>query len=225
PYIHDDDAQEVERAVRVNTLFPHLLSKAAEKTGAQIIQIATDCVFSGEKGEYTETDAHDALDVYGKTKSLGEAYFGNIHHIRCSIIGPELKSHLSLMDWFLGQPQNAELNGFSNHQWNGLTTLHYAKLCQGIIKSGINLKHIQHVIPGNIISKANLLKVFAKDFNRGDVKINVVEAPKVIDRTLATNNNELNRAIWKAAGYDKPPTIEQMVAELARYGFPNKGDK
>lgn len=222
PYIHDDNAQEVERAIRVNGLFPHLLAKAAEKTGARIIQIATDCVYSGEKGRYVEADAHDALDVYGKTKSLGEAYFGNIYHVRCSIIGPELKAHLSLMDWFLDQPQKAELNGFSNHQWNGVTTLHYARLCQGIIKNGIGLEHLQHIVPGNMITKANLLKSFAKEFGRADIKINVVEAPKVIDRTLATNNEELNRTIWKAAGYAKPPTIEQMVAEVADYGFPKK---
>lgn len=223
PYIHDDNAQEVERATRVNSLFPHLLAKAAEKSKSKIIQIATDCVYSGEKGRYVESDLHDAMDVYGKTKSLGEAYFGNIFHIRCSIIGPELKAHMSLMDWFLGQAQSAETNGFSNHQWNGLTTLHYARICQGIIKKNISLEHVQHVVPGNMISKANLLKTFAKEYSRPDIKINVVEAPKVIDRTLATNNDKLNKVIWKSAGYDTPPTIEKMVAELAAYDFPKKG--
>lgn len=223
PYIHDDNAQEVERATRINALFPHLLSKAAEKSGARIIQIATDCVYSGEKGAYIESDLHDALDVYGKTKSLGEAWFGNIYHVRCSIIGPEIKAHLSLMDWFLGQPEGAELNGFTNHQWNGVTTLHFARVCQGIIKANVELPHLQHVVPGNLISKADLLKSFAKEFKRADIVINEVEAPKVIDRTLATNDDKLNREIWRAAGYDKPPTIEQMVAEVAAYDFPKKG--
>jgi dTDP-4-dehydrorhamnose reductase len=222
PYIHDDNAQEVERATRINALFPHLLSKAAEKTAAKIIQIATDCVYSGEKGAYIETDAHDALDVYGKTKSLGEAYFGNIIHVRCSIIGPEIKAHLSLMDWFLSQPEGAELNGFTNHQWNGVTTLHFARVCQGIIKDGLEVPHVQHIVPGNLISKANLLKTFAKEFKRPDIIINEVEAPKVIDRTLGTSNKALNNKIWRAAGYDVLPTIEQMVAELAAYGFPAK---
>lgn len=221
PYIHDDNAHEVERAMRVNSLFPHLLARAAKKTGAKIIQIATDCVYSGMKGQYVEADVHDALDVYGKTKSLGEAYFEDMHHIRCSIIGPETKSHLSLMDWFLGQPREAKLNGFSNHQWNGVTTLHYARLCQGIIRKHIDLKHLQHIVPGNLITKANLLKAFAKEFNRKDIKVNVVEAPKVIDRTLATNDDELNQVIWEAAGYSVPPSIEQMVAEIAAYSFKN----
>jgi dTDP-4-dehydrorhamnose reductase len=225
PYIHDDNAEEVERATRINSLFPHLLSKAAAASGAKVIQIATDCVYSGEKGGYVETDMHDALDVYGKTKSLGEAYFGNIYHLRCSIIGPELKAHMSLMDWFLGQPENSEVNGFSNHQWNGVTTLQYARICQGIIKSELKLSHIQHIVPGNLISKANLLKSFAKEYDRKDIKINVVEAPKVIDRTLSTNNEKLNRQIWKAAGYKQPPTIEEMIAELAKYDFPKKSLK
>ncbi len=222
PYIHDDNPAEVERAIRVNSLFPHLLAKAAEKTGAKVIQIATDCVYSGQKGKYVEADVHDPLDVYGKTKSQGEAYLDNIYHLRCSIIGPELKNHLSLLDWFLGNPRGAELNGFTNHQWNGVTTLHFAKLTQGIIKSNLKLPHVQHIIPGNMVSKADLLRTFAKNFKRSDLKINDVEAPTVIDRTLATENKSLNQKIWQAAGFKKPPTIEVMVSELAAYGFPKK---
>lgn len=218
PYIHDDNAKEVERAVMVNSLFPHRLGRAVGAK-AKVIQIATDCVYSGQKGAYVESDQHDALDVYGKSKSVGEAYFDNFMHLRCSIIGPELKSHLSLLDWFLGQDKNAESNGFINHQWNGVTTLHYAKICQGIISENISVSHLQHVVPGNLITKADMLKTFAKEFNRQDIKINDVEAPTVIDRTLATENQELNAKLWKAAGYSKPPTVEEMVAELAAYNF------
>lgn len=225
PYIHDDNPSEVERAVRVNSLFPHVLGEAVASTDAKVIQIATDCVYSGEKGNYVESDLHDALDVYGKSKSLGESYQQNIHSLRCSIIGPELKSHMSLLDWFLGQEKDAEINGYTNHQWNGVTTLHYARLCQGIIKNNITLPHVQHIVPGNLITKANLLKAFGKEFNRGDVTVNSAEAPKVIDRTLSTENKEANKQIWAAAGYDSLPTVEQMVAELAAYDFPKKATK
>ena len=223
PYIHDDNAKEVKRATRVNALFPHLLAEAAAKTNTRVLQIATDCVYSGQKGQYVETDVHDALDVYGKSKSLGEAHLDTIYHLRCSIIGPELKGHLSLLDWFLGNPQGAELNGFTNHQWNGVTTLHFARLAEGIIKADLELPHAQHIIPGNLITKANLLKAFAKDFKRSDMKIKAVEAPTVIDRTLVTADQTLNQRIWQAAGYDVPPTIEQMVTELAEYNFPQQG--
>src|SRR5262245_47600681 len=124
PYIHDDRADEVERAIRVNALFPHLLGRAAAQAGARVLQIATDCVFSGTTGGYTERSEHDALDVYGKTKSLGEAHLSGMHQLRCSIVGPEGRGHVSLLDWFLGQPRGAEVKGFTNHRWNGVTTLH-----------------------------------------------------------------------------------------------------
>jgi dTDP-4-dehydrorhamnose reductase len=219
PYIHDDNPEETERAIRVNALFPHLLAKASKAGGARVLQIATDCTYSGKQGKYKESDQHDAIDVYGKTKSLGEAYADTVHHLRCSIIGPEPKAHVSLLDWFLGQDKNAEVNGFTNHQWNGVTTLHFAKVCQGIITHKIELPHLQHVIPGNIVSKSDLLKSFADAFKRTDIKVNEVEAPTVIDRTLQTENEDKNKEIWKAAGYEEPPTIEQMVDELAAYNY------
>ena len=219
PYIHDDDALEVERAVRINALFPHTLAKASKQINAKVIQIATDCVYSGSRGDYTEADLHDPLDVYGKTKSLGEAYFDNMIHLRCSIIGPEISGHLSLMDWFLTQPKGAKVNGYKNHFWNGVTTLHFAKLCQGVISKNLTFDHIQHFVPANKISKADMLKVFAKEFNRSDVKITPMSTPVLINRTLATNFKSRNRQLWKLAGYNKTPTIARMVGELANYKF------
>jgi dTDP-4-dehydrorhamnose reductase len=219
PYIHDDNAVEVEQATRVNALFPHRLARAAESAGARVIQIATDCVYSGQKGQYLETDVHDALDVYGKTKSVGEVYAPNIIHLRCSIIGPEPRAHVSLLDWFLGQKRGSGVNGFTNHQWNGVTTLQFARLCQGLITSNGSLKHSQHIVPASSISKAELLNCFAKEYNRDDVVITPVEAKTVIDRTLTTNDETANRILWQQAGYPEPPTVPQMVSELARFDF------
>lgn len=217
PHIHDDNAAEVERAVAVNALFPHLLAHAAEQTGCRVLQIATDCAYSGRRGHYTEKDEHDPLDVYGKTKSLGEVFSTNVHHLRCSIIGPEPKGHISLMDWFLGQPPNSRVNGYTNHQWNGVTTLHFAKVCHGVIRQTIELPHIQHVIPAGTISKAELLQCFAREYGRGDITITPGKANVVVDRTLATLNKPLNRQLWEVAGYGSPPSVPEMVAELARF--------
>jgi dTDP-4-dehydrorhamnose reductase len=219
PLIHDDNATEVERTVIVNTLFPYLLAHAAEQTDCHVMQIATDCIYSGRKGYYTEKDEHDPLDVYGKTKSLGEVFSTNVHHLRCSIIGPELKGHISLMDWFLGQPPNSRVNGYTNHRWNGVTTLHFAKVCHGVIKHSLKMPHIQHVIPTGTISKAELLQCFAREYGRGDITINPGKANVVVDRTLATTNNSLNRQLWEAAGYTEPPSVSQMVAELAKFDY------
>jgi dTDP-4-dehydrorhamnose reductase len=217
PYIHDDNRVETERAILVNGLFPHRLATAAERASCRVLQIATDCVYSGTTGRYLEDAPHDALDVYGKTKSLGEIHSPWVHHLRVSIIGPELKGHVSLLDWFLGQGKGASLNGFTNHDWNGVTTLHFGKICHGIIKERVVPGHMQHIVPSGSITKAALLSVFAKEYDRADLTIRPVAAPKVIDRTLATAHAEANRQVWKSAGYSEPPTIEQMVSELGRY--------
>jgi dTDP-4-dehydrorhamnose reductase len=217
PYAHDQNAAEVENAIRINSVFPYELSAAARESGATVLQIATDCVYSGQKGAYSENDPHDALDVYGKTKSLGETLHPDTHCLRCSIVGPELGSRNYLFEWFRSQPVDAEIKGFVNHQWNGVTTLHFGRLCAGIIRSRIALPHAQHAVPSETISKYELLKCFAEQFDRRDITITPTEASTVVDRTLSTAHDDLNRELWRAAGYDTPPTVPQMVGELAEF--------
>ena len=197
PYCND-----VQRAIRVNSLFPYRLPK-------NTIQIATDCVFSGKRGDYDETSLHDATDVYGKTKSLGEA--PHIKNLRCSIIGPEVNNHISLLDWFLAQKT---AKGFTNHLWNGITTYHYSLIVQAAIILDIELPIVQHIVPADVVTKAELLKLIAKAYKR-NIPVEEVEADEAIDRTLSTINPELNAELWQAAGYPEPPTIEQMINELA----------
>ncbi len=219
PYIHDDNPTEVERAVIVNALFPYRLGRAAEEVGCHVIQIATDCVFSGRRGRYVESDEHDPLDAYGKTKSLGEVRSPSVCHLRCSIVGPEPKAHVSLLDWFIGQRHGARVNGFTNHQWNGITTLHFAKLCLGVITGNLPIGHVQHVLPADTVSKAELLRYFADAYGRTDIAIVPVEAKVPLDRTLATEDQPLNRRLWQAAGYENPPTIPEMIGEMARFDY------
>jgi len=215
PHIRDNDPIQVERSIRVNTLFPYMLSRAAEETNTKILQIATDCVYSGKKGHYLETDDHDPLDVYGKTKSLGEVPSSSFHNLRCSIVGPEPQRRLSLLDWFLSQGQNAEINGFTNNKWNGITTLHFAKLCAGIIERDLTLRNLHHIVPNGTVTKYELLKIFARYFGRGDLRITPKEATEAIDRTLDTLDHSFNLTLWQTAGYSHPPTISEMVSELA----------
>jgi len=219
PLIHDDNAFEVERAIRINSRLPYLIARRAQANGARVLQIATDCVYSGSKGGYVESDVHDALDVYGKTKSLGEVRGPHVHHLRCSIIGPEPKEHKFLLDWFLGQPPNASVSGYVNHRWNGVTTLHFARICHGIIADNITGPHLQHVIPSGEITKCELLQCFARHFHREDVSIAPTEAAVVVDRTLRTTNDALNRELWAGVGYSQPPSVPEMVAELASYDY------
>jgi len=212
PYIHDDNPAEVERAIEVNALFPHKLSQCGIKT----IQIATDCVYDGVKGNYIETDKHNALDVYGKTKSLGEISAENFLNLRCSIIGPEKKSKKSLLEWFLNQPSNAEVNGFKNHQWNGITTFAFAEICKGIIENDLWFYGLQHIIPSNALNKSDMLKVFADVFSRKDIKIKEINAEESINRTINTLHNQKNKQLWEAAGYDQIPSLERLITEIKK---------
>lgn len=191
PYCRDIDPIGIRNAILVNALFPHMLSAYCAKSKVKLIQIATDCVFSGKDGNYSENAAHDAIDVYGKTKSLGEVFNGDVLNIRCSIVGPELKTKLGLLEWFLNQDDNSQIQGYSHHKWNGVTTLQFAKLCLKIIESNmftrlINDSHIYHFIPNNTVSKFELLKLFQLVFKK-NITITSVSNKDKIDRTLTTN--------------------------------------
>ena len=222
PYIRDTDAASVQRALLVNSLFPQVLATVAEECGCRVLQIATDCVYSGTSGGYCEDAPHDALDVYGKTKSLGEVRSPSVHHLRCSIVGPEMKAHVSLLDWFRSQPLNAVLKGFVNHDWNGVTTLHFSRLCLGMIQRGSELPHLQHIVPSGTVTKKELLDLFAREYGRSDLTINPVEADVVSDRTLATSDAVANKRLWQHAGYTQPPTVAEMIAEMAAIQEPLK---
>ncbi|MDE2489559.1 MAG: sugar nucleotide-binding protein [Elusimicrobia bacterium] len=210
-------AADVERAIRVNALFPQRLGRAAADAGVRVLQIATDCVYSGARGSYRESDPHDALDVYGKTKSLGECRASSMSHLRSSIVGPELGEGPSLLSWFLSRPRGESLKGFVDHRWNGVTTLHFARLCAGVVRAGLKPGALRHVVPADAVTKHELLDLFARAYGRGDLSIAASRSGAAVDRTLATDDSRANAELWKAAGYDAPPTISRMVEELAQY--------
>jgi dTDP-4-dehydrorhamnose reductase len=215
PYISDSDDRQRLNALQINSLFPQKLAEWASSTGAKVIQIATDCVFSGSKGSYLETDAHDALDVYGKSKSLGEVPNPSMMHLRVSIIGPEAGRSTSLLEWVRNQPEGAEISGFTDHVWNGVTTTHFGKIARGIIESDLFKAGVFHVVPGNRLTKDKLVQKIASVFGRDDIKIQPKASGNTVDRTLETNDPTFNAALWAAAGYQPPPTVEQMLAGIA----------
>ena len=219
PHINDKNPKEVERAILINALFPHLLAHVANEKGVRVLQIATDCVYCGNRGSYIESDFHDALDVYGKTKSLGECNTDSFFNLRCSIIGPEVKSKNSLLEWFLDQSTGIQLNGFTNHLWNGVTTLQFARICEGIISSGLDLGNLHHIVPFGSVTKYELLDLFRRYFDRDDIVISTAKGDQVIDRTLLTNNSDINNNIWTSAGYLNPPTIKGMIEELSDFDY------
>jgi dTDP-4-dehydrorhamnose reductase len=214
PYINDSDPKQTEAAFEINGAFPNRLQTWASKHGAKVIQIATDCVFSGSKGNYLETDEHDALDVYGKSKSMGEAKGDSMMHLRVSIIGPEVDRNSSLLEWVRNQPKNAEISGYTDHFWNGITSMHFAKIARGIIENDLFEAGVFHVLPQDSTTKSALVTLIAKYLGRSDIKVIPAATGANINRTLATSFPAKNRAFWLAAGYDSPPTIQQMVSEV-----------
>lgn len=194
PFCQDNNSDGVLKAIQINSKFPHILSKSLQDIvpESKIIQIATDCVYDGVKGNYSNDDAHNPLDVYGKTKSLGEVYKENFLNIRCSIIGPELKSKISLMEWFLNN-QNAEIEGYQNHYWNGVTTLQFAQLCSDIISNNLfnnfKLPKTFHYVKNTTLSKFELLKIFNDVFDRKKVIIPPKRNIEGIDRTIKSSDD------------------------------------
>ena len=215
--IDEDDPDSTAAAVDVNAGFPHRLASAADP-GQCIVNIATDGVFSGRSAPYDERAAHDASGVYARSKSLGEVRSPNTVNLRCSIIGPEEAPATSLLGWATSQPVGATITGYTNHQWNGVTTLHFAKLCEALVLGDQRgLPSTLHVVPGDSVSKAELLRLVLAAFGRGDVSVGDGRAPDPVDRTLCTIHPEINRRLWAAAGYSRPPSVSDMVNELAAF--------
>lgn len=177
--------KNMEETIYVNSMFPHILSRQSKELGIKLFHITTDCVYSGRTGKYKETDEFDPLDVYGKSKSLGEPK--DCFVLRTSIIGPEVKGKLSLLEWFL-QQSGKEINGFSNHIWNGLTTLECSKIIDQIIKENLFEYGTKHIFSSSV-SKFEMVKTFQNVYGV-DVKINKVDAKSQCDRSLSTLNND-----------------------------------
>jgi dTDP-4-dehydrorhamnose reductase len=215
---HNIDELEPESARAANLLnaeFPKLLAEFAFNSGTRVIQIATDCVFSGTKGGYTETDLHDAQDVYGTTKSKGEVSSPVFMHLRSSIIGRELKGKKSLLEWVNDQPKGAVIPGFTDRLWNGVTTTAFSKVVAGVILEGTFKAGVWHLIPANALTKAQLVEAIAKSLGRTDLEIAPEESGTPKDLTLATNHPDFNQLLWNNAGYQSIPAIEELLNEIS----------
>lgn len=215
--IDETSPELIERAYKVNSYFPNELSEFCNSLDTKIIQIATDCVFTGSTGGYAENSNHDAKDVYGDSKSKGEIAAKNMMVLRCSVIGREYNSHVELMDWILNHPVGSKISGFTNHYWNGLTTLHFARIVSGIIESEIFESGTHHVLPVDSVSKFELIELICEGFGRQDIEIKATEAGSFVDRRLSTKYPEKNIEFWQYAGYDKPLSIREMIAEYSNW--------
>lgn len=192
------------KSIQVNSLFPHQLANAGKELGMKVIHITTDCVFSGRDGKYTEDSLHDALDDYGKTKSLGEP--DNCMVLRTSIIGPEVHKDASLVAWVRSM-DGKDIKGFTNHFWNGVTTDQYAAVVQQIIDKDLYEDNLFHV-HSDTVNKLELVTMIAERF---DLSLNIApwETPHTVDRTLATKKDLMSNLVI--------PSLSAQIAAMKDY--------
>jgi len=164
-----DVAKDAIASIQTNALFPHQLSKLCQKSGVKLIHLSTDCVFSGNKGSYKETDIPDGRDLYGLSKLMGEVKEDSCLTIRTSIIGRELETKHGLLQWFLSQ-NHQEVKGFEKAIFTGFTTNYLAKIIKRIIENETNITGLYHVASAPI-NKYQLLNTI-KDIYQLDIIIN-----------------------------------------------------
>ena len=160
---HKPEAEDPLVAIPINTIMPHRLAGLCKLIGARFVHISTDCVFSGEKGHYTETDFADARDVYGKSKALGEVMYPHAVTVRTSTIGPELQTRHGLLAWFLAQGEQCK--GFTRAIFSGLPTVLLAQVLRDIVIPRTDLSGLYHVAAAPI-SKYDLLKLIAEVYGK-----------------------------------------------------------
>ena len=189
-------------AVYLNAYLPHFLAEITQGTETQVIHMSTDCVFSGKRGQYTETDLRDGTTFYDRSKALGELEDEKNLTLRNSIVGPDINpSGIGLLNWFL--QQQGEVNGYTGAMWTGQTTLQLAKTMEAAAK--VKAAGLVNAVPETSISKCDLLKLFNQYIRKEKVKIIPV------DKMAA--DKSLKRTKWD---FDyRIPDYEEMVSELA----------
>lgn len=180
------DADDPLLALPINSLLPHRLAALCALGKARLIHISTDCVFNGSRGGYTEDDQSNAIDLYGKSKYIGEVYAPHAVTLRTSIIGHELQSAHGLIEWFLLQKE--QCHGYSQAVFSGLPTIALAQLIRDVVIPHTELSGLYHVA-AKPISKFDLLSLVAKVYAK---PITIVpDDHLVIDRSL--NADKLTR--------------------------------
>lgn len=193
------DSNNPLQALPINSLLPHRLASLCDLVGARLVHMSTDCVFSGKKGNYRETDPSDAEDLYGKSKFLGEVDYPHAVTLRTSIIGHELQGSKSLIGWFLSQEKQCK--GYVKAIYSGLPTVVLAQIVRNVIIRRTDLSGLYHVASAPI-SKYDLLRLVAEIYEK-PIRI-IPDESLQIDRSL---NSDKFR---EATGYVAPDWKEMI---------------
>jgi dTDP-4-dehydrorhamnose reductase len=198
-----NDARHGIPSIEINALMPHQLALLCRATGARLVHMSTDCVFSGKSGNYDESYTPDPEDLYGRSKLLGEVAEPHCITLRTSIIGRELSRKTSLLEWVLAQ--SCTINGFTNAIYTGFTTLEISRIIEKILLERPHASGVYHV-SSDRISKHDLL-VLIKNKLGLPIKVRP-DATFRCDRSL---NSSRFRSEFKY----NPPSWDSMIQELA----------
>ena len=193
-------------ALPINAMLPHRLARFCSLVGARLIHVSTDCVFSGKRGAYTESDTPDAEDLYGKSKHIGEVDYPNAVTLRTSIIGHELESRHGLVEWFLWQ--EVRVFGYTRALFSGLPTVEFSRIVRDFVLPKASLRGLYHVSSAPI-AKYLLLSLVARIYEK-NIEI-VPDDSVVIDRTLVADRFQ------QATGYTAPHW-EDLVLMMKKFG-------
>lgn len=203
--LNADAENNPDRAVLLNSYFPHFLAKICDKYESRLFHISTDCVFNGKKGSYLENDFKDGIGFYAQSKALGEVNYRNHITIRTSIIGPDIKRNgIGLLNWIL--LQNGEINGYSEAFWGGVTTLELAKAIEFFIIQNIDGVNIYHLTNSEKISKFDLLRIINEVFN---LKLNISSSSEYkVDKSLVNSNKSIDYRV---------PSYQIMIEDMYKW--------
>lgn len=202
--LNKDAEDNPHKAIWFNSYFPHLLESYTKNTKTKVISISTDCVFSGKKGNYTETDFRDGEGFYATSKAMGELTNDKDLTIRTSIIGPELnKEGIGLFHWFM--KQNDLVSGYSHAFWSGITTVELAKVIHQTIQQEI--KGLLIVAGSPKIDKYSLLKLFNSIFRNNSLTVTENSNYKV-DKSMYSSRNDFRYSM---------PEYKEMIQEMKHW--------
>ena len=195
-------AKDHVTSIGINAYFPHRLAQLCRLVDARLIHLSTDCVFSGKKGLYSEEDFADADDLYGRSKLLGEVDYPNAITLRTSIIGHELASARSLIDWFLSQ--EGSIKGYKKAVFSGLPTVEIARVIRDFVLPNRDLRGLYHLSAAPI-NKYDLLCRVASVYGK---HIRIAPDNSVnIDRSLNSDRFQT------ATGFN-PPNWDTLIARM-----------
>ncbi|MEH1056629.1 SDR family oxidoreductase [Micromonospora sp. CPCC 206171] len=206
------DVHDAVRTVTINALLPQILAHECGTRGVRLVSVSTDCVFSGDRGNYLETDIPDPPDLYGRSKLLGETAPPTLT-LRTSIIGHELTSNRSLVDWFLSQ--TTDVRGYTKAIYTGVTTTEFARFLRTVVLPREDLQGLYHLAAAPV-SKYDLLRLVARTYGwTGRI---LPEDGFRCDRSLSAD------ALFAATGY-RPPAWPEMISQLheamSRWNLPS----